>query len=272
MLNFLTDTGGETLLFPETVIQLRLPLITSRSAQRRVFAAKLPGFQAGASIPLLQHSVNQLAVCPRPVQSDRSTRYFFDGMLGQEWFAHRVWTFDYLHRQLLLWEAGFAPPVNPEDQLALGFKTDASGARLSHFPRIQATIDGELLNFLFDTGATTDLTDEAHSTLDDGRAHTRAANFITASMFEKWQKQHPDWPVIEHAEQVSREAMICVPWISLANHTVGPVWFTKRPDYNFHVFMSQFMDERVEGALGGNTLRHFCITVDYIQAIASIHN
>lgn len=62
--------------------------------------------------------------------------------------------------------------------------------------------------------------------------------------------------------------MIEVPEISVAGYTVGPVWFTRRPDKNFHEYMSQWMDKRVEGALGGNALYHFRITIDYPRAVA----
>jgi hypothetical protein len=48
----------------------------------------------------------------------------------------------------------------------------------------------------------------------------------------------------------------------------GPVWFTRRPDPNFHQFMSQFMDRQVEGALGGSALKFFRVTVDYPRAVA----
>ena len=62
--------------------------------------------------------------------------------------------------------------------------------------------------------------------------------------------------------------MIEVPKIKIAGYTVGPVWFTRRADKNFHEFMSKFMDKQVEGAIGGNALRHFRITIDYPQAKA----
>ena len=62
--------------------------------------------------------------------------------------------------------------------------------------------------------------------------------------------------------------MIEVPEVVIAGHKVGPVWFTYRPNPNFHEYMSSFTDKQVEGALGGNALRHFRITVDYPNAKA----
>lgn len=90
----------------------------------------------------------------------------------------------------------------------------------------------------------------------------------TASTFEKWRTRHVDWRAIEQAEVTTGEAMIEVPEITVAGHRVGPVWFTRRSDTNFHEFMSSFMDKRVDGALGGNALRFFRITVDYPNGVA----
>lgn len=157
---------------------------------------------------------------------------------------------------------------NAKHRVALGFKEDENGQRVLNFPRIQVVIDGETLDLLFDTGATTFLTDTAVTALRDGGAAERATSFITTSTFEKWRKRHPNWRVIEQAEITTGEAMIEVPSVTVAGYTVGPVWFTRRPDKNFHEFMSKFMDKRVEGALGGNALRYFRVTVDYPNAVA----
>jgi hypothetical protein len=46
------------------------------------------------------------------------------------------------------------------------------------------------------------------------------------------------------------------------------VWFTERPDANFHKFMAQWMDKAPEGAVGGNVFRHFVMTIDYPRATA----
>ena len=62
--------------------------------------------------------------------------------------------------------------------------------------------------------------------------------------------------------------MIEVPAVEIGGASVGPVWFTWRPDKNFHDYMSGMMDGRVEGAIGGNALAHFVMTVDYPGAAA----
>jgi hypothetical protein len=75
---------------------------------------------------------------------------------------------------------------------------------------------------------------------------------------------------MENAEDNRGAAPIIeVPAITIAGFTVGPVWFTRRPDAAFHEYMSQWMDRRVEGALGGSALRWFRIVVDYPGARAA---
>ncbi|AOH35153.1 hypothetical protein BGP89_01255 [Luteimonas sp. JM171] len=79
---------------------------------------------------------------------------------------------------------------------------------------------------------------------------------------------HPEWRVIQGAQAGTGSDMIEVPEVEIAGFTVGPVWFTHRPDAAFHDMMSSMMDQRVEGAIGGNAFRHFVMTVDYPRAVA----
>lgn len=267
--NFYTDTGGGLFIFRDAAERLRLSIVKIGGEGRDAFyVAPLPAFKVEASIPAPLSREGRIPVWSPPASERESSRFVYDGMLGQEWFGGRVWTFDYPRRRLLLRAAGDVPDQKAKHRVALGFKTGADGQRALNFPRIQAIIDGEVLDLLFDTGATTSLSDTARAALRvDGPAE-RATSFITASTFEKWRKLHPDWRVIEQAEKTTGEAMIEVPGVTVAGYTVGPVWFTRRADKNFHEFMSKFMDKRVEGAIGGNVLRHFRVTVDYPNAVA----
>jgi hypothetical protein len=152
----------------------------------------------------------------------------------------------------------------PQHTISLGFLTEPSGQRATHFPSVDATIDGETYAFLFDTGATVDLSDTALSIIGDGGPHERATSFVTASVFDKWRGKHPNWRIIEGADRTAGgECIIEVPQVTIAGHTVGPVWFTRRADSNFHEYMSQWMDRRVEGALGGTLFKYFAVTADY---------
>jgi hypothetical protein len=67
------------------------------------------------------------------------------------------------------------------------------------------------------------------------------------------------WPGL----QADGMALVQVSNVRVAGYDSGPAWFAVRPDANFHEYMSQWMDKRVEGALGGNVLRGFRVTVEY---------
>lgn len=192
----------------------------------------------------------------------------FDGMLGQAWFADRVWTFDYVAQKLLLHPA--VPALEPSARtVPLGFLSDSAGRRVLAFPRIPIVVDGDTLQMLFDTGATGFLTASAMAAVADDIPAVRATSFITTEVLTRWLERHADWRVLPNADEtVPGMRMIEVPQVVVAGVPVGPVWFTERPDRNFHEYMSQWMDRRVDGALGGNALRFFRTTVDYPGAVA----
>jgi hypothetical protein len=147
--------------------------------------------------------------------------------------------------------------------IPMGFRVEAGGRRVTHFPSIEATVGGATRPFLFDTGATVSLTEPAVGALGDGGPAERATSFVAASTFDRWSERH-DWRVVDDADLgVRGQPMIEVPEVTIAGYTVGPVWFTRRPDANFHEWMSSMMDRRVDGALGGSLLEHFVVTADY---------
>lgn len=180
---------------------------------------------------------------------------FFDGMLGQQFFAGQCWQFDYLKKEFWV---GVGTPEKVQS-IPLNLKEGIA------FARIQVSVDGELLDLLFDTGATCTLTMQAQQQLADGLGPFRATSFIVADYFDKWRSKHPDWRVIEQAEEMrgNAYAMIEVPQVTIAGHKVGPVWFAYRPNKNFYEYMSQWTDQRVVGAIGGSALQYFRVTADY---------
>jgi len=192
-----------------------------------------------------------------------------DGMLGAPWFAERVFTFDYANKRLLLRAAGDVPQVPAPHRMAMGLPRDAAGNVESPYGRIQMQVDGESIDMLFDTGATVVLMPDAMKALGGNAVH-RATSFIIASVYDKWRAAHPEWRVIEGADQTGKGApMIEVPKLTIGGHEVGPVWFTKRPDAAFHEFMAQFMDKKADGAIGGSALKYFQrVTVDWVNAVA----
>jgi hypothetical protein len=265
-LTLLTDTGGGLFISAAAVERLKLDVRQVESQGETISAARLPAFTPDAAIPPLEALDGRLPVMPT---SEVSVFEAIDGMLGQAWFKDRVWTFDY-PGQKLWWRAhGDLPAHERRHQVPLGFPTSSGGERATSFPRIQVRIDGAVIDLLFDTGATIKLTDAAAAALADGGPRERATSFIGSTTFDGWRARHPDWRVIDKADaNVREEPMIEVPAVEVAGFTVGPVWFTRRADKNFHEWMSSMMDRRVDGALGGSALRYFRVTVDYPRALA----
>jgi hypothetical protein len=205
-----------------------------------------------------------------PVFRPEARRYNLvgDGVLGQAWFADRTWTFDY-PRQKLLMHLGTHKPVVGNHEVRLGFRTNSAVARRLAFPRISMSVAGDSLEMLFDTGASVKLTPHARGQLRAESTAVRSTSFVTSEILDRWCNRHPDWRVLPDAdERVGGMRMVLVPEVQIAGFSVGPVWFTERPDANFHEYMSQWMDRQIDGAVGGNVLRYFAITVDYPRATA----
>jgi hypothetical protein len=265
-LRFFTDTGGGTaMIHPDAVARLGLSIDSVEADGEMAAVVDFPALPPGSAFPLPGgFAAGRLLVFPPPPSIHEDE----DGVLGRVWFADRVWTFDYPAGVLLLRDAGDVPPAPAEHVVPLGFRTNGRGARTMHFPRIRIEIDGDSLDLLYDSGATLALADSAFAVLADGQPQIRGTSFIAANVFDGWRRRHPDWLVVEQAERGTGMAIIQVPRVSVGGWEVGPVWFTRRPDRAFHEYMSQWMDRRVEGALGGSALSFFRVTVDYPGARA----
>jgi hypothetical protein len=271
-LSLFTDSAGGLFLFADTVERLHLETISlpQKDANGQpIRMAALPKFKPNEAIPLpLGSREGRFYIAPRKADAPAVLSSQDDGMLGQQWFAGRVWTFDY-PRKRLLWRApGDLPKHKKENEVKLAFKMDATGKREANFARMPVEIDGETIDFLFDTGATNILSDEALKLIGDKSAANRATSFLTRSTFEKWRKRHPEWRAFDNIKTLTGNAMIEVPKIKIGGFTVGPVWFTVQPDYAFHNYMAQFMDKPTEGAIGGSALHYLRVTVDWENAIA----
>lgn len=267
-LRLYTDTGGGTnMIFPAAVERLGLPTKTASPPDGGTarFAA-VPAFRTGAAVPLPSlASPNAHWLLVR-----RPPGYMAgDGFLGRTWFAGRVWALDYPGGTLGLVLGWDPEAVAEEHRVALGFQTDSAGRLTTHFPRVRVEVDGDSLDLLLDTGATVPLTGDAREELGAGGPAERGTSFVVRSVYEGWRRRHPDWRVIEAADRVAGTPMIRVPEVSVAGHTVGPVWFTVRPDRNFREGMSRWMDREIDGALGGSALRHFRLVLDYPRATAA---
>jgi hypothetical protein len=242
--------GGHTMLSPAAVASLKLPTRSERLPDgEMVTTPSWPPWAPGAGIPAPAGTIG--------VRDVSEVGTGLDGFLGQDWFGGQTWTFDYPGRRLL-WRASGELPAGTRTAFHVNRASDAP-----RFGRISISIDGEPLDVLFDTGATTRLTPAAIQAVGGGAASERATSFIKAAVFDRWRSRHPEWKVVPAAEVRTGADMIQVPQISVAGQTVGPVWFTRRPDAAFDQFMSSFMDAAVVGALGGSGLRYFRVTVDW---------
>lgn len=283
-LRFLTSTGGallfagepepseevvrahDTMIAREKAKELRLSPASVDADGRATEVVLLPPFVYDAWIP----KVNILDG-RAPVADGAEVKALgpdMDGLLGQGFFRDRVFTFDYLGRALLLRADGDLPKHEAAHRAYLGFAKDASGKRSWSYPRIEITVDGEKLSLLLHTGATVTLSRDALAKLGADGPPSRGTSFIGAGVFERWVGKHPDWRVLDGAEDGSNEAMIEVPTIRVGGFDVGPVWFTRRPDAVLQKGVSSLVDQPVVGALGGSALRFFCLTLDYPRGFA----
>ena len=287
-LRFYTDTGGGVLsIFPEAVQRLSLPVDTlnwTHGADHGIaMRVHIPIALNEALVPPVPSALSVgFRLTPKAsttvlllVENDGSppedeTGYEWDGRLGSAWFADRVWTIDYPNRRIYFDGTKSVAPTDPSCWVPLGFQTDSTGHRTNSFPRITARIDGEDIQFLLDTGARTELTDSAWRIVGSHEPQHRATSFITTQRFEQWHKKHPEWLIVPDAEKPGGAAMMRVPTIEVGGQQIGPVWFTERPDRSFRDFMSQYMDQPIEGALGGSAWRYVTLVLDYPGAKAAL--
>lgn len=120
-----------------------------------------------------------------------------DGRLGQEWFSGRVWRIDSVDERFEMLTSTPRELSANDHSVKLGFPVDSAGRRIWHWPSIEAEINGEVLPFLFDTGATAVCDSAALAVFDDGGPQIRAASFLAGSHFDLLALPHPEWRIIE---------------------------------------------------------------------------
>ena len=262
-LRLYTDTGGG-----------RYPILTKPAVERLGLSPTDTLSRGRRSLPVVSFPDVEGIPAPTPdravVFPNRGQARLLDvgdGMLGQGWFAGGIWTFDYGAERLVHHPSREGLSFAPRHTVDLAFQTDSTGRRTGHHPRMQATIAGEQHDFLLDTGATSVLADSARGAV--GGATRIGSGFVIASVFDQWRRNHPDWTVLKGGSVFrGGTPLIRVPEVTVAGHTVGPVWFERRPDRAFKKRMARTMDQPVDGALGGSLFRHFRVTVDYPEARA----
>src|SRR5690242_5316255 len=116
-LNLFTDSGGGLFFFSNVTDQLGLKAVTNSTGDATP-VVPWPQFKPGEAIPPPTENDGKMPVMPDanrpPVAKEWS------GMLGQEWFAGRIWTWDYPARQLLWRADGDVPDVAVPHRASLG--------------------------------------------------------------------------------------------------------------------------------------------------------
>ncbi|MBT31090.1 MAG: hypothetical protein CMO01_15650 [Thalassobius sp.] len=180
--------------------------------------------------------------------------------LGQNFFMGKAWTIDYINEQIWVnTPLSKTEYVKPNVQ-KIGFKKNSHNESIYGHPSMYVEIDGEVIDVLFDTGATIILTEDGKKDLNTDK-NTIGGSFIAASIFDKWRTAHPDWKYYPHAD-MSKD-VIEVPQVKVGTFEVGPVLFAKRPDENWSEGMIHSMDKIVGGAIGGSVLQYLKVIIDY---------
>jgi len=261
-LNFLTSTGEESIIYSNWARELQVAIMVEEERS----AIQWPTFDPDHDIPASRGNDGAIRIVPhryrRPYLAADCA-----GILGEAWFADRIWTLDYPAQKMFLRPVGDLPAIDRKHAIHLAFRSALDGGRENNLPRLEMSVAGEHIDMALHTGASAVLDEDVVKKLDDKRPAIRAVSFISQSQFDAWKAKHP-WRVIEKAEQGSGAAMIEVPTVTIGGLEVGPVWFMVRSDTYLREQFSSKLDRRVAGALGGNALRFFRVTLDIPDAVA----
>lgn len=75
---------------------------------------------------------------------------------------------------------------------------------------------------------------------------------------------NPLWQVVDSGDKFGGGGfLIQVPKLKIGQVEVGPLWFATRKDKIYDQYSKDIMDSHIEGAVGGNILKHFEIIADY---------
>src|SRR6187455_3433395 len=203
-LRLYTDTGGGLLFTPPTAEALDVEITAPENPGEPAGQVDWPSFAPRAWVPRPLGSDGPMFILIPP---PREGNFLGGGMLGAQWFADRCWEFDYVAGTLRLLPDGALPKVDDAHRVKLGFQSE-NGKHTMHFPRVAAEVDGEKLELLFDTGATSGLTPEALAAVGDGGPAERGSSFVTRSTFDRWRERHPDWKVVAAGELGSKMDLI----------------------------------------------------------------
>lgn len=261
-LRLLVDTGGggaTWTLGQATIERLGLAPLDCATADH---LSKTPAFAADKAIPIDQRACGGVQI-----SDDKGLFDGMSGMLGGFYLSDSTWTFDYPARKLIREDDSWHADPNAH-AIDAGIVRNDKGGYGSPFLRVSMRVDDEAIDMLFDTGATAHPTAAGLATMKTPVVNGFASgSYITTSVMDGWHRKHPEWPLVANADDLNPKGRraIRVPAVVIADWRIGPVWFIERPDKNFEV-MSSYMDDMVHGAIGGNVLAAFRVSVDYPHA------
>jgi hypothetical protein len=276
LLGFCDTGGGFNAVYPTAITRLHLEgkVLETEIDTEKIHYIPAKDVIADANIPLptIRTSFQPFVkvpffqVPPSSEESEMINAYIpHDVFLGQFFFINHAWTFDYQNGKVYV-NTRLSRNAKDKNIQPLGFKKDKAGHKLFAHPRMQVEIDGQLIDVLFDTGASILLSNKTQTELLSS-SKSIAGSFIAKTIFDQWHTQHPDWRFIEKGE-VTRADMIQVPQVKIGNTTAGPVWFAKRPDEAWSKGMINSMDKVVKGAVGGSLFQYYKVTIDYNSELA----
>lgn len=271
LLGFGDTGGGFTAVYPNVLQKLKLTDKIKRqgdSSEFRyiLFEDLIKDDRIPPPVLQLSSEIKQPFFAIPPDEMMQQEMNFFlelfphDVFLGQFFFADKAWTFDYINQRILTGTPIQKNELQKENVQTIGFKKNNDGIKMYAHPSMQMEVDGELIDVLFDTGATFILSKNGKEKLGINK-NTIAGSFIAKSVFDKWRQKFPQWRVIEAAD--NRADMIEVPQVKLGGIITGPVLFSVRPDEVWSNGMIRSMDKVVKGAIGGSAFKNLVITIDY---------
>lgn len=268
--NFFTDTGGGWNAISSQLQEKYGWTLYDKEVDNGVIkVTDMPLFQSSATIPnagLNNWWAGKLQVVSKDKFSGEGN---VDGFLGGRWHAEKIIDFNYLAHSIS--ELSSTPDdIADFSTIPLGFQKNNDGNYTMAFPSMEISVEGQQIPMLLDTGASAWPTEDAKSAIGM-HGNQIATSFIVANIFDNWKATHPEWLVVENACTYSKEPMIRVPSVEIGGQVVGPVWFTRRENKNFHQFMSSMMDKQIDGALGGSALKYVRIIVDYHKEVAYLN-
>lgn len=267
-----TGGGGGTVrlywITTQAAKRLHLKIHTCKLDDDSVTVADLPKYKPSLGLPPPVSSPCGKVVMIQDVSQDPYWNVRDDGQFsGSYLYSQGIWSFDYPDKRLTLQGHSWRPDSSAH-ATQLGFKRDSHGRVLYGYARIVIGVDGKPLDMLLDTGATARPTVEGEQTSRPPTVNgTGVTSYITSSMFNRWHQAHPDWRVVANGDGLlgpkRTMRLIEVPKVEIAGWSLGPIWFTERPDPPFHEMMSSMMDRQIEGSAGANVFQHFVMTLDY---------